>query len=162
MIGMRKFKFLTILLFSLFSIACVSIAKTDSNLESDFYNGVWIGRDLSDLSDPNDRKFIYILYFDNNRLFQQSFSVFFDTPARDSLDFYGIGYKVKFVNDTVSVYEYDSEEHYPAFILLKNKKLKDYEGCEYLDRLYEKITLKNRSKLDRHIINPDHLTELIK
>ena len=77
MIGMRKFKFLIILLFSLFNIACVSIPKTDSNLESDFYNGVWMGRNLKDLSDPNDRKFIYILYFDNNRLFTQSFSVFF-------------------------------------------------------------------------------------
>ena len=162
MIGMRKFKFLIILLFSLSSIACVSIPKTDSNLESDFYNGVWMGRNLKDLGGPNDRKFIYILHFDNNRVFQQSFSVFFDTPARDSLDLYPIGYKVKFVNDTVSVYEYDSEEYYPAFILLKNKKLKEIESNEYLDRLYEKITFKNRSKLDRHIINPDHLTELIK
>tara|TARA_B100001778_G_C18527927_1_gene602129 strand:+ start:399 stop:659 length:261 start_codon:yes stop_codon:yes gene_type:complete len=72
---------------------------------------------------------------DNNRVFHQSFSVFFDTPARDSLDFYGIGYKVKFVNDTFSVYEYDSEEYLPSFISLKNKKMKDSESSEYLDIL---------------------------
>ena len=162
MIGMRKFKFLIILLFSLFSIACVSIPKTDSNLESDFYNGVWMGRNLKDLSGPNEKQAIYITHFVNDRVYMQNLYVFFDTPARDSLGDYFWDYKVKFVNDTVFVGQDDTGEYLPEYILLKNKKLKLYYSDEDFELLYEKITFKNRSKLDRHIINPDYLTELIK